>query len=246
MRRHPTPAEPACGRAAPTRSPPTAPGFEVRTCRLCRRVLMFHAFPTLGDRSRAWCAPSISTHEENPVATRLAEVVQRGYIRRATPAATDSEALPPIAFGTASVAIDETVHDVDPESLENLPTGLGWQRLPVGRSRWRGPPRACSPRSATRWYYKRNLGDARFAPQGARRHGAVARWSTGRPYAARSTSPATALSTLVLLERRCPGYFERDAERGWPPSAPSRRSQRRLGRPQPRLVDLTGDGRPDC
>ena len=46
------------GRAAPTRSRPTAPGFEVRTYRLCQRVLMFHHFPERAGRrcATAWCA----------------------------------------------------------------------------------------------------------------------------------------------------------------------------------------------
>ena len=36
------------------------PGFEIRTYRLCRRVLMFHHFPTLG-AAPTLCAPLTST-----------------------------------------------------------------------------------------------------------------------------------------------------------------------------------------
>ena len=52
------------GRAWPCRPDPFStyrPGFEVRTYRLCRRVLMFHHF--LGEPGvgvTAWCAPPIS------------------------------------------------------------------------------------------------------------------------------------------------------------------------------------------
>src|SRR5262249_49855630 len=56
-------------------------GFEVRTYRLCRRVLMFHRFAELGD------APCLvrSTdfmYDQTPALTYLIKVEQAGYTRR--------------------------------------------------------------------------------------------------------------------------------------------------------------------
>lgn len=219
------------------------PGFELRTWRLCRRVLMFHAFPTLGD-SPALVRSLDLHHEENPVATRLAELVQRGYIRRADASGYDSKALPPISFGYSRVEIDETVHDVDSESLENLPTGLGggsYQWVDLDGEGLSGV--LTEERDAL--YYKRNLGDARFAPKVP----VATAPSLGGPPAGRTHLADLAgdgTIDLVLLERHAAGYFERDADLGWSAFAAFKSGPNvDWGEPNHRLVDLTGDGLPD-
>uniref|UniRef100_UPI000A4976B9 SpvB/TcaC N-terminal domain-containing protein n=1 Tax=Aeromonas sp. EERV15 TaxID=1833892 RepID=UPI000A4976B9 len=55
-------------------------GFEIRTYRLCRRVLMYHHMPELGE------APCLVrsldlTYAENACLTRLATATQGGYVR---------------------------------------------------------------------------------------------------------------------------------------------------------------------
>ena len=69
------------------------PGFEVRTTRLCQRVLMFHHFPDLPTGEKGCDGLVRSTdftyyHEQdpayvrNPVYTFLQQVIQSGYKRK--------------------------------------------------------------------------------------------------------------------------------------------------------------------
>jgi Salmonella virulence plasmid 65kDa B protein len=57
-------------------------GFEVRTYRLCRRVLLFHHFPA--ELGTADCLVNAThlIHDESPVATRMTGVTFSGYVRR--------------------------------------------------------------------------------------------------------------------------------------------------------------------
>src|SRR6202035_5734794 len=55
-------------------------GFEVRTHRLCRRVLMFHHFPELGEEP-CLVRSTDFTYDETPLHSRLVAVTQTGYLR---------------------------------------------------------------------------------------------------------------------------------------------------------------------
>src|SRR6266403_1261864 len=109
------------------------PGFEVRTYRLCRRALMFHHFAgtELGVdclvRSTDFAFPSAPPLDSSqPTYSYLLSVTVSGYTRNGT-AAYFSSSLPPVEFGYSEGFVDETVRDVDLESLDNLPYGLGGQ-----------------------------------------------------------------------------------------------------------------------
>lgn len=74
-------------------------GFEVRTYRLCRNILMFHRFPELGPLPVLVRALSFQ-YEESPVLTRLRRVLLTGFQSEpdeAVPYA--SRSLPPLDFG---------------------------------------------------------------------------------------------------------------------------------------------------
>ncbi len=83
-------------------------GFEIRTYRLCRRVLMFHHFEELGStpclvRSTdfTYDGDPVSAYEDyarvgNPVATYLESVTQTGYVRDDDEAPYTATSLPPL------------------------------------------------------------------------------------------------------------------------------------------------------
>ena len=82
------------------------PGFEVRTYRLCRRLLMFHHFPDELGRDDYLARSLLLTYDENPTASFLTRVTEFGHVLRPTAADADrylTRALPPVDFGYREV-----------------------------------------------------------------------------------------------------------------------------------------------
>jgi hypothetical protein len=57
-------------------------GFEVRTYRLCRRVLMFHHFPEELGIDDCLVRSTDFTYSESPIASFITSVTQSGYVRK--------------------------------------------------------------------------------------------------------------------------------------------------------------------
>ena len=217
-------------------------GFEIRTLRLCRRVLMFHRFPELGPAPCLVRSTNFS-YDETPVATYLTAVVQRGYIRREN-GGYRSKAFPPVEFTYTKPTIDDTLRFIDANSLEHLPQGLD-----RGASQWvdldgEGLSGVLT-RTENAWYYKRNLGGGRL--------GSIERLAT-QPSLADSRGSSLQLLDLggdgnldlVLLSDGVAGYFPRLEESGWGGLQPFRSLPRvDWGDSNLRLIDLTGDGHAD-
>jgi RHS repeat-associated protein len=138
------------------------PGFEIRTQRLCQRVLMFHHFPELGDTPRLVRSTDF-TYDENPVATYLAAVTQTGYTRDNGTGPYSRKSLPPLEFTYTQPEIDQEIRYIDARSLENLPAGLD-----TSQYRWvdldgEGVSGILTEQGDS-WFYKRNLGNGEFGP----------------------------------------------------------------------------------
>jgi hypothetical protein len=71
------------------------PGFEIRTYRLCRRVLMFHRMAELG-REPCLVRSTDLAYAESPVLTQLARVTHSGYLRDAGGATYSKSSYPPV------------------------------------------------------------------------------------------------------------------------------------------------------
>jgi virulence plasmid B protein len=129
----PTPSDAVTWNFRPDPFSSYRPGFEVRTTRLCQRVLMFHHFPGTAQsgvginclvRSTdfTYSDELDPTDVRNPVYTFLEEVTQTGY--RRNDGGYDKRSLPPVEFEYAEPIVQDAVEEVGPESLENLPVGL--------------------------------------------------------------------------------------------------------------------------
>ena len=231
-------------------------GFEIRTYRLCRRVLMFHHFEELGSapclvRSTdfTYDGDPVSAYEDyarvgNPVATYLESVTQTGYVRDDDASPYTTKSLPPLEFSYTKPEIDEEIRFLDPESLENLPNGLDGSRY-----RWvdldgEGVSDILT-QQADAWFYKRNMGEARFAP-----------------VELLATKPSLALLQggqqqfvdlagdgqldLVQFVDPVPGFYERSGEQGWNTFRAFKFSPNiDWNDPNLRLIDLNGDGHAD-
>jgi hypothetical protein len=239
------------------------PGFEVRTYRLCRRALMFHHFPAtdLGqdclvrstDLSHTSSPP---TDPSQPFYSYLLSATVTGYTRNGA-AGYFSSSLPPVEFGYTEAIVDETVRDVDPQSLANLPSGLGGQNY-----RWvdldgEGLSGILTEQAGS-WFYKANLGAAnrqlmngtwytlpRFAPvQLVSKLPSTTNLNAGHQQLF-SVSGDGQLD-LVNYDGATPGYFERTEAASWEPLVPfASLPKLDWNDPELKFIDLTGDGFPD-
>ena len=231
-------------------------GFEIRTYRLCRRVLMFHHFPDELGTADYFVRSTEFTYSQSPIASFITEVTQSGYTRQPNGNYL-KKALPPLAFEYSQATLSEEVHDVDPESLQNLPVGADGARY-----QWLdldGEGLQCVlAQQEDGWYYKRNVSPLSFT------------FASGKPTSIARFDPVTEVVTLpsvaetlaqyhqfldlagdgqldcVVLERPMAGFFERTCEQDWDafkplPSLPNLD----WSEPNLRFVDLTGDGHAD-
>ena len=213
-------------------------GFELRTRRLCQRVLMFHRFdagvPDL-------VAVTRFSYDESPAATLL----RRTWIEGHGNDDTVGEAVlasPPLDFDYGPATLDEHLGSVAPEDLAGLPEGLDGQRY-----RWvdldlEGLPGVLTEQGG-HWFYKRNEGEGHF--------GATKALDT-LPNLARLGGGA-ALTDLggdggLQLVAAAPmqGFFERGTDGSWESFQTFQRPLNvPLGDPNVKLLDLDGDGMAD-
>src|SRR3990170_4437913 len=238
-------------------------GFEVRTTRLCQRVLMFHHFedePGVGNDCPVRSTDFTYSHEQdpanarNPVYTFLLAVTQTGYKRRN--GGYLKRSLPPVEFEYSQPIVQEAVRDVDAESLENLPVGLDGAAYQWTDLHGEGIPGILTEH-ASAWFYKRNLSPINVVPgDGASRSEAKfapAELVASKPNLALTGGQAQFMDLagdgqpdLVTLEGPLPGLYEHDGEEGWQPFRPfTSPLNRDAGDPNLRFVDLDGDGHTD-
>jgi RHS repeat-associated protein len=151
----------------PARSDPISTyrsGFEIRTYRLCRRILMFHHFEQ-EDTGRDCLVRSTDLgYDERPAGTLLTSVTQHGY-RRLEDGSYVRRSLPPVELEYSPADVHDELDELEPGSLDNLAGGVdGITR------RWldlRGEALVgVASISPTAWYFKRNLSP--LAGDGAR------------------------------------------------------------------------------
>lgn len=252
--------------------------FEVRTYRLCQRVLMFHHFahePGVGlnclVRSLDLAYTQPSSDPTKPFYAFLLSATQKGYIRQPGGSSYLSSALPPLTLAYSEAVIDETVQQIDPTSLENLPYGLDGSNYQWVDLDGEGTPGILSEQGGS-WFYKSNLSPANLhmnngAPSTPAQFGPVelvahqASLSTlNHQNQALLDLDGNGQLDLVAFDGPTPGFFERTpgnenstpgtqestADKTWTPfqtfaELPLLDWQD----PNLRLVDLTGDGLAD-
>jgi hypothetical protein len=218
--------------------------FDMRTYRLCRRVLMFHHFPDELNGTEDYLVRSTDLeYREGSVASYITSITQAGYTQR--PDGTYfKRALPKLDFQYTEVRVDETVHEIDPDSVENLPYGVD-----ATRYRWidldsEGLTGVLTEQ-ADAWYYKRNLGDGTFgALEQITPKPSMAVLSGGRQQLLDLAGDGRL--DLVQYEGPLAGFHERTSDGGWErftafKAVPNISTKD----PNLRFVDITGDGLPD-
>ncbi|MES2108320.1 MAG: SpvB/TcaC N-terminal domain-containing protein [Bacteroidota bacterium] len=215
-------------------------GFDIRTYRLCRRILMFHNFAELGALPCLVRSLDLD-YEAGEAFTFLSSVTAKGYIRQ-TDGSYSVKALPPSEFTYQKPAWNTDVNTLSTESLENLPVGIdnaAYQFTDLYNEGISG----ILTEQAGNWYYKSNMGNGKFNP---------AELVTSRPSATGLSSGALQLQDLeaqgqqFLVSMDLHGYFELDDDNQWLPfktfdDVPNIN----LHDPNLKFLDLNGDGRLD-
>ncbi|HEU4706052.1 MAG TPA: SpvB/TcaC N-terminal domain-containing protein [Solirubrobacterales bacterium] len=248
----PTPAEVAPWPCRPDPFSTYRSGFEVRTYRLCRRILMFHRFPELGEEPTLVRSTDLTYgHDETPPDpalprhSLLVAAGQTGWVRRGD--GYETAELPPLELEYAPLRVDDTQRLAPAESVENLPGSLSATRQRLVDLESEGLPGVLTE-TREAWYYKRNV--SAWDPAGG---SAAARFEPLTEVARKPAGTPTQLVDIdgdgrleaVSLAPQLAGFFEPDGE-GWGPFAPfASAASIAWTSPNLRLVDLDGDGRPD-
>jgi hypothetical protein len=246
-------------------------GFEVRTYRRCRRVLMFHHFDELGDepylvRSTEFDYADLDYAQPTPIEAELAyqgstrfasfilAVTQSGFVRDETRAVLEQngvryvtylkKSLPPLEFEYSKAKIQDDIRELDAGSLENLPVGLdgaAYQWVDLDGEGVSG----ILTEQADAWFYKPNLGEGRFGPlQQVAARPSLAALGSGRQQLLDLAGDGQL--DQVALAGPTPGFFERTQDEDWESFRafvylPNLDWQE----PNLRFVDLNGDGHAD-
>ena len=135
-------------------------GFEIRTWRLCKRLLMFHNFSELGSSWTLVRATEMSYNTDEllpgealPALTLLNGVTHHGY-RDGT-----SESYPPVRFSYSEALAPQQILSLDEESMENLTTPPGMSSQVQWIDLHNEGVTGALIKQPDAWYYKPGLGD---------------------------------------------------------------------------------------
>ena len=148
------------------------PCFEVRTYRLCQRILMFHHFPDEKDVGQDLLVSSVDfSHDNasgmtvrgNSIASCLSSATKMGYYRGDK--GYFSQSLPPLELKYSEAKISLEIKTLDPASLQNIPVGAGgsYQWLDLDGEGVSG----IITRQGGGYFYKPNLGGGKLGPSGS-------------------------------------------------------------------------------
>ena len=248
------------------------PGFEVRSYRRCRRALMFHHFPELGDQPCLVGSTEIEYNDldyslptpvdaelAHPGSTRIASFVQSitqsFFVRDKTKPVVHingvdyvtylKKSLPPLEFEYTRAAIQSDIRELDADSQANLPMGLDgsvYQWVDLDGEGVSG----ILTEHADSLFYKPNLGEGRFgALQSVSHQPSLAALGGGDRQQFVDLAGDGQLD-LAAFSGPAPGFYERTFDGDWEPF-------RTFGQlpnvdwrdANLRMVDLNGDGHAD-
>jgi RHS repeat-associated protein len=217
-------------------------GFEIRTTRLCRRVLLFHHFKE--DEYNGLVRSLNFTYDTTTAEdfTFLRAITTHGYIKK-DDGTYSQQHLPPMEFSYQPHEWNAEVKTIALDDLTHAPTGLAepqYQFTDLFNEGLAG----ILTEQANGWYYKHNLGDGNFAQ---------AKLVSPKPSFLGLGSvlqladlDADGGKQIVSYGTMPSGYFELDDTNEWQPfrTFPALPNVN-FGDPNTRLLDLNGDGKPE-
>lgn len=218
-------------------------GFEIRTTRLCQRVLLFHQFSELPGGSALVKSVNFEYDSSQQQGfTFLKSITPIGYIKKSDGSYTQ-KSRPATEFEYQKHAWNDEVRSVSLEDLVHDPVGLNesdYQFTDLFNEGLSG----ILTEQAGGWFYKHNLGQGKFSQ---------AKLVSPKPSFAGLGAglqlldlDADGRKQLVNLGQEPKGYFELNDEEEW---QPFRNFQHiptiNLSDPYARMLDLNGDGKAD-
>jgi RHS repeat-associated protein len=246
-------------------------GFEVRTSRRCKRVLMFHRFDELAAEPYLVSSTEFEYADfDYSLATRIEEqlahqgssrfgsfvrsITQSGFVRDDTQGVVVRDgveyvvclkkSLPPLEFEYSKANIQEDVRELDEDNLENLPAGIDGSTYQWVDLDGEGVSGILTDQ-ADGWFYKRNLGNGDFAPlEVVALKPSLANLGSGSQQLIDLAGDGQL--DLATFGGPSPGFYERTQDEGWETFQTFRYLPNiRWDDPNLRFVDLTGDGHAD-
>ena len=224
-------------------------GFEIRTTRLCNRVLLFHVFEELAlkpDKSDAkTLIRSINFEFDTSTEqdfTFLKSITSYGYIKKPN-GGYSYKTLPSMQFEYQKHDWNSEVKMISSESLEHAPAGLAAHQYHFTDLFNEGLS-GIFTEQAGGWYYKHNLGNGKFEPAilvspkpSFTGTGEQLQWAD---------LDGDGGKQLVSFVAEPRGYFDMSDENEWQ----ALRSFQKLPNidfndPNTRMLDLNGDGKPE-
>ncbi|MGN6566597.1 MAG: SpvB/TcaC N-terminal domain-containing protein, partial [Flavipsychrobacter sp.] len=223
-------------------------GFEIRSYRRCRRVLMFHYFNELnaGNAVLVHSLDMVYQQDTNMTDTYteadfITSFTSNGYTRTTGEIYT-KKSLPAFTCNYQPLSWSSNLQNVSAADAENAPQGL------TGPCQWidlygEGLPGILSEYSGG-WYYKNNMGNGHFTP--AQRIASKPSYAGLGSALQWSDLQADGRRQLVSRDTSNPGYFELDDDQNWQSfTAFKEWVNVDWNSPYTRILDLNGDGRPD-
>lgn len=239
-------------------------GFEIRTHRLCQRILLFHHFEAeqqfvgteevenfgkdylVRSLDMAYAPSSINDSGQAEV-TYLSSITQAGYIRK--PGGNYSKkTLPPLEFSYQQLTWSKEVKNVRADQIVHAPSGLtnNYQWVDLYSEGIAG----ILTEQAEGWFYKSNkgadaTGQAMFAP--AQKVLSKPSFNgLGTPTLSIRSLAADGQKQAVVYQNGISGYFELERAGEWQALKTfEQRANVDVLDPNTRLIDLTGNGQPD-
>jgi len=218
-------------------------GFEIRTCRICSRILVYHRFKELPGASAL--VKSLDFEYGNNGSdgfTFLLSATLNGYTKQDDGSYT-SKAFPPFSFRYQPLGWNKEISEISAENLEGSPSGIDENAYQFVDLYSEGLSGILSEQS-TGLYYKSNLGNGIFSPEQL--------ILTKPNFSGLGKNlqlvdlDSNGLKQFVGLHDQLPGYFELDDNNIWQPHRPFEQMPTvNRSDPNTRQLDLTGDGKPD-
>ncbi len=228
-------------------------GFEIRTNRLCQRILMFHHFSDEIEFGENYLVKSLlleylaSSINQSAVAevSYLSSMTQTGHIRKNNNTYA-SKSLPPIEYSYQGLTWNKQVRVVEEQSLENMPVGLsaGYQWVDLYGEGISG----ILTEQASDLYYKHNLGDINnpgsvefTAAQQVIKKPSIAGFSSA--VLSLRDLAASGEQQIVVESSGLNGYYQLSKDNYWQPFKSFKAlSNIDFSNPDLRRFDVTGDG----
>ncbi|HMK26025.1 MAG TPA: SpvB/TcaC N-terminal domain-containing protein [Chitinophagaceae bacterium] len=222
-------------------------GFEIRTTRLCKRVLLFHHFPDPNEYEGL--VKSINFEYDTVTQTDftfLKSMQSIGYIKIVhadNSYSYSQKSLPAIEFKYQKHDWDKKVKTIFTEDLVHAPVGLDEQQYQFTDLFNEGLSGILTEQ-ANGWYYKHNLGDGKFEQ---------AKLVSPKPSFAGlgqqlqlADLDGDGGKQLVSYGTEPKGYFELDDDNDWQPFRNFKNVPNiDFGDENTRMLDLNGDGKPE-